>query len=184
MIETGMIHGRFQPFHNGHFKYLKKALEFANKLIIGITNPDPGFTTEVTSDSHRHLPDANPFSYYLRMQMIQNTILADNMLRERFFDVMIVPFPINKPEFWEYYIPMDDLVQLMVILDPWDEEKRNMFQNHGFEVIALEGERSVSGTEIRHNVYSGNKTWHEKVPLGTLEVLESWLQKGKGVKLN
>ena len=26
MIDIGMIHGRFQPFHNGHLDYLKNAI--------------------------------------------------------------------------------------------------------------------------------------------------------------
>ena len=176
-IETGMIHGRFQPFHHGHFFYLRKALEYSKKLIIGITNPDPSFTTKVESDSHRHLSDANPFSYYLRMKMIQNSILCDDKLRMRYSDVVITPFPINKPEYWKYYIPMGDVVQLMTILDPWDEEKQNLFQKHGFEVIVLGDNRIVSGAEIRQDIYN-KKSWVHKVPRGTMEILEQWLRKG------
>ena len=178
-VETGMIHGRFQPFHNGHFSYLQKALEYSQKLVIGITNPDPSFIAEVKSDSHRHLPDANPFSYYLRMKMIQNSILYDDKLRIRYSDVTITPFPINKPDYWKYYIPMDDVVQLMSILDPWDEEKQSLFQKYGFEVIVLEGKRIVSGAEIRQDI-SNEKILVYKVPRGTMKILEQWLRAQKG----
>lgn len=33
----GMIHGRFQPFHNGHWQYARAALARCDVLIIGIT---------------------------------------------------------------------------------------------------------------------------------------------------
>ena len=36
-----MIHGRFQPFHNGHLEYLRGAAERSDEVWIGITNPDP-----------------------------------------------------------------------------------------------------------------------------------------------
>ncbi|HKZ85567.1 MAG TPA: adenylyltransferase/cytidyltransferase family protein [Anaerolineae bacterium] len=175
MLEIGMIHGRYQPFHNGHFEYLVQALGCVKKLIVGITNPDPGYTKQVESDSHRHLPGANPFSYYLRMRMIQNSILSDDKLQERYPDVIVTPFPINMPECWKHYI-LSDAVQIMRILDPWDQEKQKLFQTYGFQVVVLEGKRVASGTEIRKDIDSGGKDWRQKVPLGTLEVLERWLR--------
>ena len=36
MQKTALIVGRFQPFHKGHLFLIKKALEKANKIIIGI----------------------------------------------------------------------------------------------------------------------------------------------------
>ena len=35
-----MIHGRFQPFHNGHLAYLCGAAARCDELFVGITNPD------------------------------------------------------------------------------------------------------------------------------------------------
>lgn len=180
-IETGMIHGRFQPFHNGHFRYLKNALDCAGKLIVGITNPDPGSTAKVESDSHRHKPDANPFSYFHRMRMIQKSILLDETIKNRYSDIIITPFPINSPENWKYYIPLHNVVQLMIILEPWDEEKQKLFKSHGFEVYTLNGSRfengaEHSGTNVRQCIFN-NKPWDHKVPKGTKEVLDKWLQK-------
>lgn len=175
MLELGMIHGRYQPFHIGHLDYLVQALRCARKLIVGITNPDPGYVREVGSDSHRHLADANPFSYYLRMRMIQNSILCDDELRARYRDVFVTPFPVNTPEYWKYYVP-SDAVQIMRILDPWDQEKQNLFRSYGFQVAILESKRVTSGTEIRRDILSGETDWRTRVPLGALEVLEHWLR--------
>ncbi|MGZ4357283.1 MAG: adenylyltransferase/cytidyltransferase family protein, partial [Gaiellaceae bacterium] len=36
-----MIHGRFQPLHNGHLEYLRGAAAQSEEVFVGITNPDP-----------------------------------------------------------------------------------------------------------------------------------------------
>ncbi len=37
----GMVHGRFQPFHNEHLDYVLRGLARSTTLVIGVTNPDP-----------------------------------------------------------------------------------------------------------------------------------------------
>jgi nicotinamide-nucleotide adenylyltransferase len=107
--------------------------------------------------------------------MIQNSILCDDELRARYRDVFVTPFPVNTPEYWKYYVP-SDAVQIMRILDPWDQEKQNLFRSYGFQVAILEGKRVTSGTEIRRDILSGETDWRTRVPLGALEVLEHWLR--------
>ena len=51
-MKRGMIHGRFQPFHNGHLEYMRGAAERSDELWVGITNPDPA----------RIMPEARYFS--------------------------------------------------------------------------------------------------------------------------
>ena len=177
MMDLGMIHGRFQPFHNGHFDYLKRALRLASRLVIGITNPDPDSAIEVSFDSHRQLGDANPFSYYLRLQMIQSSILAEDELAARYRDIAIVPFPVTRPAHWKYYIPMYHVTQLVSVLEPWDEEKARLFRSQGFPVRTLRGRRIASGTEIRELIRGGDSRWIDKVPIGTRDTLVSWLEK-------
>ena len=48
-----MIHGRFQPFHNGHLEYLRGAAAQSDELFVGITNPDPQRIKEEPSDPQR-----------------------------------------------------------------------------------------------------------------------------------
>ena len=175
MEPKGMIHGRFQPFHKGHFDYLSRAMENSEQLIVGITNPDPTMTSEHHSDSHRHLTGSNPYSYFLRMRMIQMSILLDDRLKDYYPKIIIVPFPVNKPDLWEHYIPLQGVVQIMRILEPWDREKRLKFEQAGFKVHVLEGSRAVSGTEVRDAIRSGDNSWQDKVPAGTLHVLTKWL---------
>jgi len=65
-----MIHGRFQPFHNGHLEYLRGAAASCDELFVGITNPDPWRVKEEPSDPLRHLPESNPFTYVERLLMV------------------------------------------------------------------------------------------------------------------
>ena len=66
-----MIHGRFQPFHNGHLEYLRGAAAQSDEVFVGITNPDPQRIKEEPSDPLRHLPESNPFTYVERLLMIE-----------------------------------------------------------------------------------------------------------------
>ena len=56
-VALGMIHGRFQPFHLGHLAYLRAAAKRAERLLVGITNPDRARTLAEPADPRRHLPE-------------------------------------------------------------------------------------------------------------------------------
>ena len=71
MTARGMIHGRFQPFHNGHLDYLKGAAARCDEIFVGITNPDPERIKPETSDPLRHLPESNPYTYVERLLMVK-----------------------------------------------------------------------------------------------------------------
>src|SRR5436189_6397838 len=95
--KRGMIHGRFQPFHNGHLEYLRGAAERSDEVWIGITNPDPERIKPEASDPLRHLPEANPFSSAERLLMVK-AAAADLGLEPG--TVHGIPFPLSDPERW------------------------------------------------------------------------------------
>ena len=74
-----MIHGRFQPFHNGHLEYLRGAAARSEAVFVGITNPDPRRVKEEPSDPMRHLPESNPFTYTERLLMIEAVATDENI---------------------------------------------------------------------------------------------------------
>lgn len=175
MVPIGMIHGRFQPFHNGHLNYLICALECCSRLIVGITNPEPGTIIETTSDTQRHRPEANPYSFYLRARMIQESLLRCPECAHRIVDLTIVPFPIHTPEAWQYYAPGTNVVQFIRLLDPWDHEKKAAFEKYGYHVETIPGDRLTSGSEVRSDLAAGGSDWRGRVPEGTRWVLDRWL---------
>ena len=71
MIETGVIHGRFQVLHNDHLKYLMAGKSKCQHLVVGITNPDPTLTGPESADPHRDSPFANPLTYVERYTMVR-----------------------------------------------------------------------------------------------------------------
>lgn len=120
-MKKGMILGRFQVFHNGHLKYLLKAKEYCDFIIIGITNPDPIRMYETQEALHRNKAWANPLTYYERMKMIQKVCEEVNITRQEYD---IVPIPLDIPKIIKYYIPHDVLV-MITIHDDWSLEKKN-----------------------------------------------------------
>jgi nicotinamide-nucleotide adenylyltransferase len=167
-VRYGMVHGRFQPFHNGHLQYALEALTRCSHLIIGITNSDPSLIVEEAADSARHCPEANVFTFFERMQMIRAALTEVNVSPDRF---SIVPLPIHHPDLWRFYCP-DETVQFVRVLSPWGQEKARRFREHGWhvtELVAGEG-KQVSGTEVRRRLQLG-KDWEPLVPAGVVALL-------------
>ena len=94
-----MIHGRFQPFHQGHLEYLRGAAERSDEVWVGITNPDPTRIKEEASDPLRHLPESNPYTYAERLLMVKDGRRRGHRV------VHVIPFPVNEPELWDAYVP-------------------------------------------------------------------------------
>jgi len=70
-VALGMVHGRFQPFHNGHLEYVLEAAGHCRELLVGITNPGPDPVPAEPASPHRHLAEANPFPFAERSAMIR-----------------------------------------------------------------------------------------------------------------
>ena len=156
-----MIHGRFQPFHNGHLEYALLALERCERLIVGITNPDPAQTAEEETSSHRHKPDANPYTFFERQMMIRDSLIEAGVDAER---LVFIPFPVNLPDRWRYYVP-DDAVQYLRVFSDWEEAKVDRLREYGYEVETLQpgAAKQVEATEVRRRLAAG-EDWQELVP--------------------
>jgi nicotinamide-nucleotide adenylyltransferase len=115
----GMIHGRFQPFHNGHLDYLKGAAARCDEIFVGITNPDPERIKPETSDPLRHLPESNPYTYVERLLMVKAAARDAEIPLER---LHVIPFPVNEPELWRAYVP-EDVVQFIRLFSDWGGTK-------------------------------------------------------------
>ncbi len=165
----GAVHGRFQPFHNGHLFYLRAALAQREHVIVGITNPyPPDHAVDEHTDPARHLTENNPFSYFERVDMIAETCRALGLMER----VRIVPFDVTGPrQAWANVIPLE-ATQFVVPHEPWDEEKAKRFREHGYEVQLLETVPDrLSGTKVRGLLRSGDLSWRSLVPEGTATVL-------------
>jgi len=170
---TGVIHGRFQVLHKDHLKYLMAGKRLCNHLVVGITNPDPFFTRRENADPERDNPLANPLTYYERYVLV-NTVLEEAALKPHQFSV--VPFPINFPERYRYYVPMDAMF-FLTIYDEWGRQKLRYFQKQGLRTHVLwevpRVKKGISGSEVRDLMIDG-KPWVELVPQSVSILLKEW----------
>jgi nicotinamide-nucleotide adenylyltransferase len=166
--KRGMIHGRFQPFHNGHLEYLRGAAERSDEVWIGITNPDPTRIKPEASDPLRHLPESNPFSYAERLLMVK-AAAADLGLEPA--TVHVIPFPVNEPELWPAYVPAD-VTQFLRLFSAWGGTKLERLREAGYEVVILDegAEKEISGADVREALREG-RDWDSLVPPGVAQVL-------------
>jgi len=165
-MRRGMIHGRFQPFHNGHLEYLHGAAERSDELWVGITNPDPSLVKAEPSDPLRHLPESNPYTYAERLLMV--TAVADTVD----VDVHVVPFPVNQPELWHAYVP-ENVTQYIRRFSDWGSTKIERFRSAGYDVVILDegAEKEISGADVRAAMREG-RAWQTLVPAGVADVIE------------
>lgn len=170
---TGFIHGRFQVLHNDHLKYLLAGKERCRHLVVGITNPDPILTQEDAADPERSDQAANPFTYYERFLMVRAALTEAGLGLEQF---SVVPFPVNLPRFYRYYVPLE-AVFFLTIYDAWGEKKLAMFQSMGLETEILwrrnPEQKGLTATEVRRRIASG-EAWQDLVPPAVAKLLQHW----------
>lgn len=140
-----MIHGRFQPFHLEHLRYFQIAWERLDRVLIGITNPDPSTVVLDELSGHRHLPEENPFTFTERL-MIRECLEEGGYDDDRIF---IVPFPIHHPGKWPYYVP-PGTAMFVVAYSPWELKKAGRLRDGGLHVVVEEGfTKGISGSQVR-----------------------------------
>ncbi|MGZ4256192.1 MAG: adenylyltransferase/cytidyltransferase family protein [Gaiellaceae bacterium] len=169
MTARGMIHGRFQPFHNGHLEYLRAAAERSDEVFVGITNPDPARIKPEPADPLRHLPESNPYSFVERLLMVKAAASDAGIEPER---LHVIPFPVNEPELWDAYVPRD-VVQFIRLFSDWGGTKLQRLREAGYEVVILDegAEKELSGADVRAAISEGND-WQRLVPPGVAVVLK------------
>lgn len=173
MTNTGVIHGRFQILHNDHLKYLLAGAKRCNHLVVGITNPDPVHTRTDASDPARSSRTSNPLTFFERYTMVRAVLPEAGLLEERF---SVVPFPINIPELWPCYVPIDATF-FLTIYDEWGRQKLAQFRKMGLKTEVLWErpleEKGLTGTGVR-NLIAEEGDWQTLVPAAVRELVHRW----------
>jgi nicotinamide-nucleotide adenylyltransferase len=163
MTETGVVHGRFQIFHLDHLKYVLAARQRCGHLVVGITNPDPTLTKIDAADLYRSSPEANPLTYFERYSIIRAVLLEVGLDHAEF---SIVPFPINFPDLYRFYVPLNAVFYLTVY-DDWGKRKLELLQSLGLQVEVLwvksSEQKGISAKEVRRRM-AGGEAWEHLVP--------------------
>jgi len=171
--EMGVIHGRFQVFHNDHLVYLLSGMALCRHLVVGITNPDPILTRNENADPERSDPATNPLTYFERYLMVRAVLEEAGIQSSRF---SVVPFPVNIPELYRHYVPLDALFFLS-IYDAWGKRKLEYFQSLGLKTHVLRevspDQKGLSATDIRRRMIQ-NEPWEELVPPAVTLLMKKW----------
>jgi cytidyltransferase-like protein len=178
MNQYGLVLGRFQPLHVGHMEYLEAAKRACYRLVVGITNPDTSSLTYHQADPNRSKSESNPFSYFLRYEMIDQALGDAGWTSDTF---AIVPADVaDLSKVAAFLPPAAEATVFITIYDAWGEEKVRRLQDIGYKVEILwrreMSQRVTSGTELRRRMQA-NEPWRHLVPPGVALHLDrsGWL---------
>ena len=170
---TGVIHGRFQVLHNDHIKYIMAGKALCRHLVVGITNPDPFLTKRENADPGRNNPLANPLTYFERYVLIKASLAEQGLKPDQF---SVVPFPINYPELYQHYVPMD-AVFFLTIYDNWGKRKLEYFKALGLKTHVLREvppeQKGMSASDVR-DLIKDSGPWEHMVPPSVAALLVKW----------
>ena len=170
---VGVIHGRFQILHHDHVRYLLAGKALCRHLVVGITNPEPALSADDETDPTRSDPSANPLTYYERHVMVRRALEAHGVSLQEF---TIVPFPVNFPDRYRYYVPLDAFF-FLTIYDDWGRKKLRLFQSLGLKTHVLwekpPHEKGISASDVRRRIREG-LPWEHLVPETTAELVTAW----------
>jgi len=151
---TGLVIGRFQPFHNGHLEVIRTIAEECRSIIVGIGSAQCSHTFE------------NPFTAGERYLMVSRSLRDDGLQ-----DVSIVPImDINRYAVWASHVV--SLVPPFQVVYSNNPLTRRLFSEAGFEVRTspMFNREAYSGTEIRRRMSAGD-SWTHLVPKAVAEVV-------------
>lgn len=173
MDELGVVHGRFQVLHNDHVKYILAGKRRCNRLVIGITNPDPMLTGADETNPARSLESSNPLTYFERYMMVK-AALAERGLS--YSELSVTPFPINFPNIYRHYVPTD-AVYYITVYDDWGRRKCDLLTKSGLKTEVLWDkpleQKGLTGSFIRSLMMKG-LPWEEFVPRSVAALMKQW----------
>lgn len=149
-MQTSLFIGRFQPFHLGHLDGLRQALSKSDRVIIGIGSAEENYTEE------------NPFTAGERFEMIEATLSAENIKREKY---VIIPIRnIQNFSLWTSHVKL--LCPSFQKLFTGSHIVKELFEKHApdIKIAKLKINYKISATGIRKKILAQDKTWEKMVP--------------------
>ena len=163
------VHGRFQPPHLDHLRYMLAAKERADFLWIGLAQYDLWDMEECLLAPHRGQPDNNPLTYYERVTIIADVLVEAGCSRAEFG---CIPFPIDRPDRIRQFLS-PSVVCLTTICEDWNSVKIETLRAAGYVVEVLWNEpKRIEGRRIREAIVAGDESWRELVPAATSKALD------------
>ncbi len=151
----GLYIGRFQPFHNGHYKVIGEIIDDLEYLIIGVGSAKESYTAK------------NPFTCGERVLMIRNSLKPS--WREK---CIIIPIDdINRYNVWVSHV--EDLTPPFDLVVGNSALTALLFSDKGYYIKNPKeySREKYKGEVIRNKMRKGNE-WRESVPEETAVVID------------
>ncbi|MGA7369935.1 MAG: nicotinamide-nucleotide adenylyltransferase [Nitrososphaeraceae archaeon] len=156
-VARGILVGRFQPFHLGHLSAVRDSSREVDELII------------VVGSSQRSHEYRNPFTAGERIEMIRETLIAEQEIDEHM--IMLIPVPDTDIHYlWTHQ--MDLLVPRYDRVYTNDPFTKSLFTERGVKVVQprLLKRRYLSATQIRRRMVL-DRDWQSLVPHTTAKFI-------------
>jgi cytidyltransferase-like protein len=171
-LSCASVHGRFQPFHNGHLDYLKQAFQKSEFVYVGVTQI---FHPEMapSAGAVRDTPSGNPLTYFERVQLIDAALAGERLDQSRY---SFTPFPIETPERLPEFMPIE-IPCFTTKLNAWNDKKIELLESLGYSVSVLNATlpddiRVATGSHIRELIRARDNMWKKLVPGPVAERIE------------
>lgn len=172
MYDAGSVHGRFQPFHNGHLEYVMGAMEKCSHLYVGITQYQTEHLVNASDLApHRAMHSENPLTFFERLGCIRRALEDVGVLPDRY---TVIPFPIERPASLPEFLPTTVPI-FTTIYDDWNREKVRVLNHQGYDVEVLweRTTKAISGSQVRAALADGAAQVEEWVSPSVLRYLAS-----------
>lgn len=180
-VEQGSVHGRFQPLHNAHLDYILEAKKHCDFLWVGITKYDTASEHLNPLGRHRERPEANPLTYFERLNIIRAALIESGIPPAEF---AFVPFPIEMPAALPLFLPRN-ITCFTTICEDWNREKIRVLEAAGYtvEVLWERIPKAFSGADIRESIAKGTDDWKRLVPPATVKAVDNLALRARLQKL-
>src|SRR5262249_350884 len=117
--KTGLLIGRFQPFHKGHLYLLKEAFKHVDKLIIGIGS------SNVSNNN-------NPFDFKKRKKMSEKGIVKEQL--NKVSSIFPIPDDPSDDVWLENVLKKVGEFDIYIGNDEWTD---GIFEKAGYKVLRM-----------------------------------------------
>lgn len=154
--KRGLIIGRFQPLHKGHAYLIKKALENAEKIIIGI------------GSSNAHDKD-NPYDFGEREKMVTRFIEEEG-ITDRVIAVVSLPDVPDDSNWLSDTLKKTGKVNVVIGNNEW---VNRIFEKINTPILRVGHYKReiLEGKKIRKRIRE-HKSWQDRVPFSIVPLAD------------
>lgn len=154
--QPALFIGRFQPFHKGHLRMIKRILKEFDRIVIGIGSAQFSNT------------EKNPYSAAERKDMIAQSLKE---IGARSFDIIMINDLDDHSRWVEYVVSVSPQFKTVFSNDPLTVQ---LFRERGYDVreLPLFERHELSGTEVRRRIIEG-EDWESLVPRPVARIIRA-----------